>query len=230
MKEAMEKCDASHKCSSGKDFSACLQVSGNAIGSFAIIKKNEGQKKIDITLKEPSNIKKNKPLKKTNGAFGQKYISPYSWNITLKDGNEDCCIHVRKSVERQSKKNLQQKKKMFAAYAARLNQKNGASQKNFTVVLVGIVCAKKKFAKKKGNDGVPYQQLEKKTQAPKKTVVDNTTSTTDEKKDGWEKNWDDEEAPAKPSDKKPTSSASANGLSLRSQTKKKDGWKKNWDD
>jgi hypothetical protein len=36
LKEAMEKCDASHKCSSGKEFSACLQVSedGNALISF----------------------------------------------------------------------------------------------------------------------------------------------------------------------------------------------------
>jgi len=32
MKEVMEKCDASHKCSSGKEFSACLvSDNGNAL-------------------------------------------------------------------------------------------------------------------------------------------------------------------------------------------------------
>lgn len=41
LKEAMEKCDALHKCSSGKDFSACLQVSDNgnaliSIGNSAV--------------------------------------------------------------------------------------------------------------------------------------------------------------------------------------------------
>lgn len=42
LKEAMEKCDASHKCSSGNEFSACLQVpdNGNALISFGIHKYN----------------------------------------------------------------------------------------------------------------------------------------------------------------------------------------------
>jgi hypothetical protein len=67
-------------------------------------------------------------------------------------------------------------------------------------------------------------------QAPNSSVVDNTTSTTDGWEDGWDDDWDDEEAPARPSDKKTTSSISANGLSLRTQTNSKDGWDVDWDD
>ncbi|PUZ65520.1 hypothetical protein GQ55_3G230000 [Panicum hallii var. hallii] len=234
MKEVMEKCDASHKCSSGKEFSACLVSDNASVGSFAITVQNEGQNEINVTVKEPSIIDiDKKPLHLANGAFGQisiTYNSPDGWNITLDGGNEDCSIHVRPSLTRQSVSDLQQQFQMFAAYATRLNPIYGAYIFVFTVVLVGIVCACCKFAKRRGNDGVPYEQLEMGAQAPNSAVVDNTTSTTDGWEDGWDDDWDDEEAPARPSDKKPTSSVSANGLSLRSQTNSKDGWDVDWDD
>ncbi|RLN29512.1 uncharacterized protein C2845_PM05G34430 [Panicum miliaceum] len=234
MKEVMEKCDASHKCSSGKEFSACLVSDNASVGSFVITVQNEGQNEINVTVKEPSNrdIDK-KPLHLANGTFGQmniKYSSPDGWNITLDGGNEECSIHIGQSVKRQSVSDLQQQFQMFAAYATRLNPIYGAYIFVFTVVLVGIVYACCKFAKRRGNDGVPYQQLEMGAQASNSAVVDNTTSTTDGWEDGWDDDWDDEEAPARPSDKKPTSSVSANGLSLRSQTNSKDGWDVDWDD
>jgi len=73
MKEVMEKCDASHKCSSGKEFSACLVSDNASLGSFVITVQNEGQNEINVTVKEPSSnidIDK-KPLHLANGAFGQ---------------------------------------------------------------------------------------------------------------------------------------------------------------
>lgn len=152
------------------------------------------------------------------------------WNITLHGENEDCFIHGKQSVNRHSVYDWQQQFQMVAAYATRLNPIYGASFFIFTVVLVGIVCVCCKFAKRRGNDGVPYQQLEMGAQAPNSAVVENTTSTTDGWEDGWDDDWDDEEAPARTSDKKPTSSVSGNGLSLRSQNNSKDGWDVDWDD
>ncbi|WVZ98943.1 hypothetical protein U9M48_044313 [Paspalum notatum var. saurae] len=232
LKEAMGKCDALDKCHVN-EFSACLQVSSDAsVGPFIIVK-NEGQNAIDINIKDPSNIYiDKKPLHLPKDAFEQMnltHISPDVENITLNDGKGDCLIHVRQSVKRQSVSNWQQQLQQIAT-AMRLNPIYGASFFVFTVVLVGIVCACCKFAKRRGNDGVPYQQLEMGAQAPNSSGVDNTTSTTDGWEDGWDDDWDDEEAPARPSDKKPTSSVPANGLSLRSQTNSKDGWDVDWDD
>ncbi|AQK94472.1 uncharacterized protein LOC100275141 precursor [Zea mays] len=235
LKEAMEKCDASHKCSSGKEFSACLQVSEDAsVGSYIIVK-NEGQHDIDINVKEPSSNTDNdkKSLHLIKGAFGQMnitYTTSDAGNITLSDGKVDCIIHVGQPVERKSVYDLQQQFQQLTAYAMRLNPAYGASFFVFTVVLVAVGCACCKFAKRKGNDGVPYQQLEMGGQAPNSSGVDNTASTTDGWEDGWDDDWDDEEAPAGPVDKKPTGSVSANGLSLRSQTNSKDGWDVDWDD
>ncbi|KAJ1263431.1 hypothetical protein BS78_09G184100 [Paspalum vaginatum] len=233
LKEAMGKCDASHKCQA-TEFSACLQVSSDAsVGPFIIVK-NEGQNVIDVYIKDPPNIYiDKKPLPLAKGAFGQMNLtdtSPDVENVTLNDGKEDCFIRVRQSVERQSVSDWQQQFQQIANYAMRLKPIYGASLFVFTVVLVGIVCACCKFAKRRGNDGVPYQQLEMGAQAPNSSGVDNTTSTTDGWEDGWDDDWDDEEAAARPSDKKPASSLPANGLSLRSQTNSKDGWDVDWDD
>ncbi|XP_062180297.1 uncharacterized protein LOC133884765 [Phragmites australis] len=229
MKEAMEKCDASRKCSFGGEFSACLQVSNNAsIGSHIIVL-NEGQNDINVNVKAPSNIDiDNKLLHLAKGVVQQvgiTHISPDGGDITLNDGNGDCVLHIGQSVS-----DWQQQFQQFAAYATRLNPIYGASFFVFTVVLVGVVCACCKFARRRGNDGVPYQQLEMGAQAPNTSGVENTTSTTDGWEDGWDDDWDDEEAPARPSDKKPASSVSANGLSSRSQTNSKDGWDVDWDD
>ncbi|CAN6346448.1 unnamed protein product [Urochloa humidicola] len=223
MKQVMEKCNASHKCSI-KEFSACL-VSA-PVEPFIIVH-NEGKNDIIINIKEPSNIKIDKPLHLGKGAFVQMNITYISGNITLNGGNDDCFINGTQPAERKSISEWQQ---MFAAYATCLNPIYGASFFVLTVVLVGIVCACCKFARRGGNDAVPYQQLEMGAQAPNPSVVDNTTSTTDGWEDGWDDDWDDEEAPARPSDKKPTSSVSANGLSLRPQTNSKDGWDVDWDD
>ncbi|CAL5095454.1 unnamed protein product [Urochloa decumbens] len=229
MKQAMEKCDASHKCSSGKEFSACLVFSAS-VEPFIIVQ-NEGKNDIIVSIKEPSNAKIDKPLHLGKGAFGQMNITYSSGNITLNDEKEgDCFIHGMQSVDRQSVSDWQQQIQMFAAYATSLNPIYGASFFVVTVVLVGIVCACCKFARRRGNDAVPYQQLEMGAQAPNPSVVDNTTSTTDGWEDGWDDDWDDEEAPARPLDKKPTSSVSANGLSSRPQTNNKDGWDVDWDD
>nr|CAB3461179.1 unnamed protein product [Digitaria exilis] len=199
------------------------------VGSFVIVH-NEGQNEINVTVKGLSNTDIEQTLHLTKGTFGQikiKYINPDGWNITLSGTNENCSI-AKQSVEKRVS-DLQQQLQMVVD-ALRLNPIYGASFFVFTVVLVGIVCVCCKFTKRRGNDGVPYQQLEMGSQAPNSAVVDNTTSTTDGWEDGWDDDWDDEEAPARPSDKKPTSSVSANGLSLRSQTNSKDGWDVDWDD
>ncbi|XP_020395180.1 uncharacterized protein [Zea mays] len=235
LKEAMEKCDASHKCSSGNEFSACLQVPDNALVGPYIIVHNEGQHDMDIDVKEPSSNTNNdkKPLHLVKGAFGQMnitYTASDGGNVTLSDGkNVDCIIHVGGTVERQSVSDLQKQFQQVAAYAMHLNPIYGASFFVFAVVLVSVVCVCCKFAKRRGNDGLPYQQLEMGGQAPNSSGVDITATTTD----GWEHDWDDDwddEAAAGPVDKKPTSSVSANGLPLRSQTNSKDGWNVDWDD
>lgn len=158
------------------------------------------------------------------------YTTSDGGNITLSDGGKvDCIIHVGQPVGWQSVSDFQQQFQQIAV-AVRLNPIYGASFFVFTVVLIGVVCACCKFAKRRGNDGVPYQQLEMGGQAPNSSGVDNTASTTDGWEDGWDDDWDDEEAPAGPAAKKPTSCVSANGLSLRSQTNSKDGWDVDWDD
>uniref|UniRef100_A0A804MBT5 Mon2/Sec7/BIG1-like HUS domain-containing protein n=1 Tax=Zea mays TaxID=4577 RepID=A0A804MBT5_MAIZE len=80
------------------------------------------------------------------------------------------------------------------------------------VVLVFLLV----FAKRRGNDGIPYQQLEMGGQAPNSSGLDNTATTTDDWEDNWDDDLDDE--------------AAANGLPLRSQTNSKDGWNMDWDD
>ncbi|KAL6620423.1 hypothetical protein ACP70R_035562 [Stipagrostis hirtigluma subsp. patula] len=229
MKEIMEKCDASHKCSFGGQFSACLQVSQNAsIGSFVVVL-NQGQDDITVNVKATPTIGIDmKPQHLGKGVFRQvdiTHITPDGGEIILNDGNGDCVLHIGRSVS-----DWQQQFQQFTAYATRLNPIYGASFFVFTVVLVGAVCACCKFARRRGNDGVPYQQLEMGAQAPNSSGVDNTTSTADGWEDGWDDDWDDEEAPAKPSDKNPATSVSSNGLSLRSQTNGKDGWDVDWDD
>lgn len=85
LKEAMEKCDASHKCSSGNEFSACLQVPDNALVGPYIIVHNEGQHDMDIDVKEPSSNTNNdkKPLHLVKGAFGQ-VCNLHSYNICFR--------------------------------------------------------------------------------------------------------------------------------------------------
>jgi hypothetical protein len=111
---------------------------------------------------------------------------------------------------------LQKQFQQVAAYAMHLNPIYGASFFVFTVVLVSIICAFCKFAKRRGNDGIPYQQLEMGGQAPNSSGLDNTATTTDDWEDNWDDDLDDE--------------AAANGLPLRSQTNSKDGWNVDWDD
>ncbi|KAK3135280.1 hypothetical protein QOZ80_5BG0417010 [Eleusine coracana subsp. coracana] len=229
LKEVMEKCDVSHKCTIGEEFSACLQVSDSASIQSVVVVLNKGKNDITVTVKEPSNIDIGKSsLHLAKGAYGQmavKNISPDGGKITLNDGNRDCIIHVSQPVS-----DWQQQFQQFAAYATRLNPIYGAYLFGFTVVLVGVVCLCCKFARRRGNGGVPYQQLEMSAPAPNSSGANNTTSTADGWDDGWDDDWDDEEAPARPSDKKPASSVSANGLSLRSRSENKDGWDVDWDD
>ena len=124
----------------------------------------------------------------------------------------------------------QQQFQQLAVYATSMKPIYGAYFFVFTVVLVGAVCACCKFAGRKRDGGVQYQQLEMGSQAPDSSGANNTTSTVDGWDEGWDDDWDDEEAPAKPSEKGPAGSVSANGLSSRSQTNSKDGWDVDWDD
>ncbi|KAL6841415.1 hypothetical protein ACP4OV_028933 [Aristida adscensionis] len=231
MKEVVEKCDASRKCTGG-EFSACLQVSQNASNGSSFIVLNEGQDEITVNVKAPPNIHvERNQLHLAKGHFKQVVVTPLSpggGNITLTDGNSDCVLGL--SDIGQSVSDWQQQFQQFTAYATRLNPIYGASFFVLTVVFVGVVCACCKFARRRGSEGVPYQQLEMGAQAPNSAGADNTASTTDGWEDGWDDDWDDEEAPARPSDKIPASSVSANGLSLRSQINGKDGWDVDWDD
>src|SRR6266540_2437616 len=88
------------------------------------------------------------------------YITPDGGEITLNDGNGECVLHIGQSVS-----DWQQQFQQFTAYA-RLNPIYGVYIFVFTIVLVGGVCVCCKFARRRGNDGVPYQQLEMGAQAP----------------------------------------------------------------
>jgi hypothetical protein len=151
-------------------------------------------------------------------------ISP-NGELILNGGSGDCILHASQSAS-----DLPQQLQQLAAYATHLNPIYGAYLFGFIVVLVGIVCLCCKFARRRDNGGVPYQQLEMSAPAPNSSGADNTTSMADGWDEGWDDDWDDEEAPARPSDKKPASSVSANGLSLRPRADSKDGWDVDWDD
>ena len=85
------------------------------------------------------------------------YTASDGGNITLIDGKKvDCIIHVGRTVERQSVSDLQKQFQHVVAYAMHLNPIYGDSFFVFTVVLVSIICAFCKFAKRRGNDGIPY--------------------------------------------------------------------------
>ncbi|KAG8085927.1 hypothetical protein GUJ93_ZPchr0010g8551 [Zizania palustris] len=224
------KCDdPMYRCSVRGEFTACLQISQDAsIQSFVIVR-NEGQNVIIVSIEAtPNIIIDNKlPLQLAKGISGEvniTYNNPNGGEIKVMSGNGYCLLHPKQTVS-----DWQQPFQQLAAYATRTNPIYGVSFLVFTVVLVGVVCACCKFARRKHADGVPYQQLEMGTQAPN-SGVENTRSTVDGWQDGWDDDWDDEEAPAKPSDKKPSGSISANGLSLRPQTNGKDGWDVDWDD
>ncbi|KAF0927821.1 hypothetical protein E2562_036241 [Oryza meyeriana var. granulata] len=228
------KCDdAMEKCSVPGEFTACLQVSQDGKGSIGpfVIVQNDGQNDIKVDVEAtPNSIvidSKMLPLQLAKGISGQvniTYSNPNGGEITVKSGKGQCSLHTKQTVS-----DWQQQFQQFAAYATRMNPIYGASFLVFTVVLVGVVCACCKFARRRAS-GVPYQQLEMGAQAPNSSGVENTTSTVDGWDDGWDDDWDDEEAPSKPSDKKPSGSISANGLSLRPQTNSKDGWDVDWDD
>uniref|UniRef100_A0A0E0L3U1 DUF7356 domain-containing protein n=1 Tax=Oryza punctata TaxID=4537 RepID=A0A0E0L3U1_ORYPU len=216
--------DAVEKCSVPGEITSCLQVSQDgSIGPFVIVQ-NEGQNDVKVDVIIDGKIL---PLQLAKGFSGQvniTYSNPNGVEITVKSGSGQCSLHTKQTVS-----DWQQQFQQFAAYATRTNPIYGASFLVFTVVLVGVVCACCKFARRRAS-GVPYQQLEMGAQAPNSSGVGNTTSTVDGWEDGWDDDWDDEEAPAKPSDKKPSGSISANGLSLRPQTNSKDGWDVDWDD
>ena len=153
------------------------------------------------------------------------YINPNGGVITLKVGTEPCVLRIGKPVY-----DWQQQFQQLAVYATTMKPIYGAYFFAFTLVLVGAVCACCKFAGRKRDEGVPYQQLEMGSQAPDSSGANNTTSTVDGWDEGWDDDWDDEEAPAKSSENGSAGSGSANGLSLRPQTKSKDGWDVDWDD
>uniref|UniRef100_J3M857 DUF7356 domain-containing protein n=1 Tax=Oryza brachyantha TaxID=4533 RepID=J3M857_ORYBR len=224
------KCeDPMDKCFVPGEFTACLQVSqDDSTGSFVIVQ-NEGQNNITVNVEATPNIVVDSklPLHLTKGISEEvkvTYSNPNDGEITVKSGTRQCSLHTKQAVF-----DWQQQFQQFAAYATRMNPIYGASFLVFTVVLVGVVCACCKFARRRAS-GVPYQQLEMGTQAPNSSGVENTTSSVDGWEDGWDDDWDEEEAPAKPSDKKPSGSISGNGLSLRPQTNNKDGWDVDWDD
>ncbi|KAL5232415.1 hypothetical protein ABZP36_031191 [Zizania latifolia] len=230
VKKAVKCDDPMHRCSVPGEFTACLQISQDASIQPFVIVRNEGQNVITVSVEATPNIiidNKKLPLQLAKGFSGEvniTYDNPNGGEIKVMSGDGYCLLHPKQTVS-----DWQQSFQQLAAYATRTNPIYGASFLVFTVVLVGVVCACCKFARRKHADGVPYQQLEMGTQAPN-SGVENTRSTVDGWEDGWDDDWDDEEAPAKPSDKKPSGSISANGLSLRPQTNGKDGWDVDWDD
>uniref|UniRef100_A0A0D9WHQ4 DUF7356 domain-containing protein n=1 Tax=Leersia perrieri TaxID=77586 RepID=A0A0D9WHQ4_9ORYZ len=231
-KKAVKCEDAMKKCSVPGEFTACLQVPQDGSIGPSVIVQNDGQNDITVNVEATPNSKM-LPLQLAKGKSGQVNITnPYGREITIKSGSEkgQCSIQSKQTVTKQTVSDWQQQFQQFAVYATRMNPIYGASFLIFTVVLVGVVCACCKFARRRAS-GVPYQQLEMGAQVPNSSGVENTTSTTNGWEDGWDDDWDDEEAPAaKPSDKKPSGTISGNGLSLRPQTNSKDGWDVDWDD
>ncbi|KAL5202674.1 hypothetical protein ABZP36_013626 [Zizania latifolia] len=226
------KCDdPMHRCSVQGEFTACLQISQNASIQPFVIVQNEKQNAISVSVEATPNIiidSKKLPLQLAKGISREiniTYGNPNGGEIKVMSGKGYCLLHPKQTVS-----NWQQQFEQLAAYATLMNPIYSASFLVFTVVLVGVLCACCKFARRKHADGVPYQQLEMGTQAPNSSGVENTTNTVDGWEDRWDDDWDDEEAPAKPSDKKPSGSISANGLSLNPQTNSKDGWDVDWDD
>ncbi|KAM3411150.1 hypothetical protein ACQJBY_003036 [Aegilops geniculata] len=235
-KEVAEECKDPVDTCSIEGLSACLQVSKTAsIGQFFIVE-NTGQKTVTVDVKATSDISIKQtlpPLKKGESKrVNINYSSPNGGEVTLNVGTEHCVLRIRQPVY-----DWQQQFQQLTSYATTVKPIYGAYFGVFTLVLVGAVFACCKFAGTKRDGGVPYQQLEmgSQAQAPDSSGANNTTSTGDGWEDGWDDDWDDEEAPAKPSEKGPAGSISANGLSMRSPTNRsptnsKDGWDVDWDD
>ncbi|XP_047095300.1 uncharacterized protein LOC124707683 [Lolium rigidum] len=230
--EVLEKCiDPVDTCLIDGKLSACLQISKTASSGQFFLLKNTGQNTITVNVKATSDIsikQKLPPLSLSKGESKRVNISYSNLNggeITLNIGTEPCSLHIGQPVY-----DWQQQFQQLAVYATTMKPIYGAYFFVFTVVLVGGVYACCKFAGRKRDEGVPYQQLEMGSQAPDPSGANNTTSTVDGWDEGWDDDWDDEEAPARPSDNAPAGSISANGLSSRSQTKSKDGWDVDWDD
>lgn len=224
------KChDPVYTCLVPGELYACLQVSQTASAGQFVIVQNRGQNTVTVNVKATPDISiepKLPPLRKGESKrINISYMNPNGGEISLNVGTKHCVLRTRQAVS-----NWQQQFQQLGAYATSMKPIYGAYFFVFTVVLVGAICACCKFARRRSNDGITYQQLEMGSQAPDTSGANNTTSTVNGWEDGWDDDWDDDEAPAKSPEKVPAGSVSANGLSLRSQTNSKDGWDVDWDD
>ncbi|XP_048543425.1 nascent polypeptide-associated complex subunit alpha, muscle-specific form [Triticum urartu] len=235
-KEVAEECKDPVDTCSIEGLSACLQVSKTASSGQFFIVQNTGQNTVTVDVKTTSDISIAHTLPPLSKGESKRVnissSSPNGGEVTLNVGTGHCVLRIRQPVY-----DWQQQFQQLTSYATTVKPIYGAYFGVFTLVLVGAVFACCKFAGTKRDGGVPYQQLEmgSQAQAPDSSGANNTTSTGDGWEDGWDDDWDDEEAPAKPSERGPAGSISANGLSLRSPTNRsptdsKDGWDVDWDD
>lgn len=216
-----EKCHAS-------ELVACLQYSGDVSKELFLLVQNEGKDSLIVNIKTSLNSDTNKLQVARHSAEKASVLTnatdvKESIRIILNAGKEDCIIEIKPSVS--DWKRSQQ----FLAYATNLTPIHGLY---FLFLIVFIVVGAWAFCKlkrmsRRGDSGIPYQQLEMGTQLQSSSVVADTNTAVgwDE---SWGDDWDEEEGVGGPSEKHSTANVSSDGLS--SKPPSKDGWDVDWDD
>ncbi|WOH10890.1 hypothetical protein DCAR_0830367 [Daucus carota subsp. sativus] len=136
--------------------------------------------------------------------------------IVLHAENGECTIHMAPPSGKNYFKEL-------SFYSKQVTPIYGAYFSFLVVLVCGGIWACCKLKKRRGQGGVPYQELE--MGLPESAPVSvNSTEGWDQ---GWDSDWDDDKAAMSPGGNH-VGSISANGLTSRSA--KKDGWEVDWED
>ncbi|XP_038988597.1 uncharacterized protein LOC103708905 [Phoenix dactylifera] len=202
---------------------ACLQPPGHDSKGLFLLVQNTGESTLTakIIVTPPINIYEKIQIAKGNN----KTISMNAMSgleIVINAGKGNCILHTKTSFSNWNP--VQQ----FPSYATHLTPIYGAYFLFVTMVIAGGTWACCKFRRGRRDDtGIAYQQLEMgaQTQSSSAVVDSNKADDWDE---GWDEEWDEEEAVPQASEKLPTGSVSANGLTSRSP--RKHGWDVDWDD
>lgn len=143
-----------------------------------------------------------------------------SWKVILNAGADDCILEHLVPVS------LTDIFRQLPSYATRLTPIYGAYLLFLSMLIVGGTWACCKFRKRgrRGDGGVPYQELEM-------GLPQSTSAAVVDTADGWDEGWDDdweEKATARTTEIRLVGNVSANGLTSRAPNR--EGWDDDWDD
>ncbi|KAG1365622.1 hypothetical protein COCNU_12G006220 [Cocos nucifera] len=202
---------------------ACLQHLGDDSKELSLFIQNTGEGTLIVKIKVTPPVEINGEKKKiAKGKNETIHMTAKSGlEIVLNAGKGNCILHTNTSFSDWNPF-------WFPSYATHLTPIYVAYFLFVTMVIAGGTWACCKCRRgRRADTGIPYQQLEMgaQTQSSSAVIDSNTAYGWDE---GWDEEWDEEEAVPQASEKHPTGSVSANGLTSRSP--RKDGWDVDWDE